>query len=203
MSFRALPSRKISSILVSEDSAIVLIDHYVTNSEFHSHLHPDALITPDGIKFSSNGGAIGGPVLQNLRRITAGLRGEVLEPEEETLETEDGYNVIEYGFGKNAVVKKQPEEDDDWQDPIEYGLEQGPVDIAAINDQSHVVQYGGVEPLVKPILSTQENSRKRKNESLEGEHGDGLDKEARKFAKKARKKQQRRDKEEARAEKVE
>ncbi|KAF2658278.1 hypothetical protein K491DRAFT_776473 [Lophiostoma macrostomum CBS 122681] len=83
------PYRHISSTPISTTHASNLLSTYLSNSESHPHLHPDALITPTGVTFSSHGGPLGGVILHNLRRVAAGLRGEFLEVES-TPEPEDG-----------------------------------------------------------------------------------------------------------------
>ena len=75
------PYRHLSSNPITAEHASSIVATYLANSESHAHLHPDALITPTGVQFSSHGGSTGGVVLHNLRRVAAGLRGEHLDPE--------------------------------------------------------------------------------------------------------------------------
>jgi hypothetical protein len=174
-----------------------MLQTYITNSEAHPHLHPDALITPTGVTFSSHGGPTGGVVMHNLRRIAAGLRGEYLEPEAtpepEEEEGADGEKEWKGKKGKGRKTKfTDPEAGEvevEWQDKEAYEREQGEIEIGELGDRSNVVQEGGEEPEVEVT------GEKRKG-------GDKLDKEARKKAKKERDAQRKKENEKKRAEKA-
>lgn len=178
-----------------------MLETYLLNSESHPHLHPDALITPNGVSFSANGGPAGGVLLHNLRRVAAGLRGEFLEPEKtpevEEIEDEDANA---YGSGKHSKKRKSaPHEttDSDWEPLAQFEADQGGIEIGEVGDRSNFVQDGGEEPEVRATTGAQESGKKRKK------GGAGLtDKEARKQAKKERDQQRKRDNEKSRAEKA-
>ncbi|KAI8935820.1 hypothetical protein NX059_007337 [Plenodomus lindquistii] len=187
------PSRPISSVPISQSTASRILDAYLSNSEAHAHLHPDALITPTGVTFSSHGGPMGGVVMHNLRRVAAGLRGEYLEPEKTPEpEGEEGIAGAEVGGkggagvkGVNKKTRKGGEEG--WLD-AEVAAEQGDGLVTGdVGDRTNGVVDGGEEPEV------QVTGEKRK---AAGESGDGkMSKEARKKAKKERDLQRKRDKE--------
>lgn len=187
------PSRHISSKPISLADASQMLETYLTNSEAHPHLHPDALITPAGVTFSSAGGPMGGVVMHNLRRIAAGLRGEYLEPEA-TPEPEE--NGEEIGTGKKAKQNKKKTFDsngaveEDWQDMAEYEQEGPGLEVGEVGPRTNFVQEGGEEPEVEAA----ETPKKRKN----AEGGEKLDKDARKKAKAERRKQEQKDKEKKR-----
>lgn len=193
------PHRLIASKPISTAAASSMLQTYITHSEAHPHLHPDALITPTGVTFSSHGGPSGGVVMHNLRRIAAGLRGEYLEPEptpepeaEEGVEGEKAWKGKK-GQGKGKKTTFTDAEagavDVEWQDKEAYEREQGEVEVGEVGDRMHVVQDGGEEPEV---------------EITGGKRKDGddakLDKEARKKAKKERDAQRKKENEKKRKE---
>ncbi|OSS53889.1 hypothetical protein B5807_01415 [Epicoccum nigrum] len=187
------PHRLILSKPVSTADASTMLQTYISHSEAHPHLHPDALITPTGVTFSSHGGPTGGVVMHNLRRIAAGLRGEYLEPEptpepeaEEGAEGEKAWN------GKKGKGKKTTFTDGEveWQDKEVYEREQGEMEIGDVGERTNIVQDGGEEPEVEVEVT----GEKRKG-------GDAkLDKEARKKAKKERDAQRKKELEKQRKE---
>lgn len=194
------PHRLISSKPISTADASAMLQTYIANSEAHPHLHPDALITPTGVTFSSHGGPTGGVVMHNLRRIAAGLRGEYLEPEPTPEpEGEEGAEGAEGGKawrGKRARGGKTTFTDPEagaveveWQDKDVYEREQGEIEVGEVGDRNNVVQEGGDEPEVEVT------GEKRKGD-------DKLDKEARKKAKKERDAQRKKEMEKKRKDKA-
>ncbi|KAF1993073.1 hypothetical protein P154DRAFT_528054 [Amniculicola lignicola CBS 123094] len=115
------PHRLLSTVPIPSSSASTILSTYLANSEAHPHLHPDALITPTGVTFSSHGGPTGGVIMHNLRRIAAGLRGEYLEPEKtpepEAEEVESGKQWKGKDKRKNIEVAGGEE---GWQNMSEY-----------------------------------------------------------------------------------
>jgi hypothetical protein len=186
------PSRKLDSTPISVADASRMLETYITNSESHPHLHPDALVTPTGVAFSSNGGPMGSVVMHNLRRVAAGLRGEFLEPEK-TPEPEE--NEDEYAGKKfNKKRKGSTTQDDGWVNKDVYERDQGFVEIGDVGDRSNFVQEGGEEPEVQVTEGAQEEGAKKRKKDGEAGQGDaGMDKEARKKAKKERDQQRKRD----------
>jgi hypothetical protein len=182
-----------------------MLDTYLTNSESHPHLHPDALITPTGVTFSSHGGPTGSVVMHNLRRVAAGLRGEYLEPKM-TPEPEENGEDGEGDFGASWKSHKKGgkrRKDEGWQDKAEYEREEGVYEVGDIGDRTNVVQDGGEEPEVQVTGGAQENgNKKRKNDAGTGEGEGKMDKESRKEAKKQRNEQRKRDLEKSRVKKA-
>jgi hypothetical protein len=180
------PHRHVSSQPIALSAATRMLETYLTNSETHPHLHPDALITPTGVTFSSHGGQKGGVVVHNLRRVVAGLRGEYLEPEATPEPEEDA--AADSARGKKGKKGKKAEPVEiEWQDKSDYEREQGEIEVGDVGDRVHVVQEGGEEPTVEVT------GEKRK------EAGGKVDKDARKRAKKERDEQRKRDNEKKRA----
>ncbi|KAJ8113602.1 hypothetical protein OPT61_g4306 [Boeremia exigua] len=188
------PHRLVSSKPISLADASTMLQNYIANSETHPHLHPDALITPTGVTFSSHGGPTGGVVMHNLRRVAAGLRGEYLEPEptpepeEAAAEGDRAWNGKNKGKGKRTTFTdaEAGTVEVEWQDKETYEREQGEMEIGDLGDRTNVVQDGGDEPHVDVT------GEKRKG-------GDAkLDKEARKKAKKDRDAQRKKDMEKKR-----
>ncbi|KAK7181389.1 hypothetical protein DPSP01_008728 [Paraphaeosphaeria sporulosa] len=184
------PHRVVSSQSITLEKAASILDKYLANSEVHSHLHPDALITPSGTTFGAQGGSTGGVIMHNLRRVAAGLKGNYLEPEP-TPEPEGGE--------RNAVdgTKDQPNAGmtdgtaaEDWQDMSEFEREEGAIEVGEVGDRSNFVAQEEIEP---GHLSGEGKKRKTDDAGK-------LDKAARKKAKKAKDKEFRAQKEKARAE---
>ncbi|KAF2474676.1 uncharacterized protein BDR25DRAFT_351197 [Lindgomyces ingoldianus] len=207
------PNRTISSRPISLATASTLLSTYLTHSETHPHLHPDALITPAGVTFSANGGPMGGVIMHNLRRVAAGLRGEYLEPEA-TPEPEEQQHSSEWKerVKQKAGKRKSGEggevdagagaEQEGWEDISEFEREEQGVEVGEIGPQDTFVQAGGEAPEVHAtagpdLANGAEVSKKRKN----GDEGEKMDKAARKRAKKERNKEMRREKEKKRANK--
>ena len=169
-------------------------------------MHPDALVTPTDINFSSHGGPTGNVVMHNLRRVAAGLRGEYLAPEKTPEPDENGEDVAD-GFGNKKFNKKGGKKrkdypattDDDWQDQAEYEREEGLIGVGEIALRSNFVQ-GGEEPEVQATSGAQQPVVKKRKKSAEASQGNRMtDKEARKQAKKERHEQRKRDNEKKRA----
>ncbi|CAI6341661.1 unnamed protein product [Periconia digitata] len=168
------PYVSVSSQVIAQADASQILEKYILNSESHPHLHPDALITPTGVTFSSHGGPTGGVVMHNLRRIAAGLRGEYLEPEA-TPEPEEPRSSKKSKTGKEATTDGT----EDWQSMSEWEKEEGQIEVGEVGERSNVVQEGGEAPEVG-------KSDEQK-----------VDKETRKQLKKQRAKQLRKEKEQA------
>ncbi|KAH6612735.1 hypothetical protein C7974DRAFT_323188 [Boeremia exigua] len=182
------PHRLVSSKPISIAAAAAMLQTYMANSEAHPHLHPDALITPTGVTFSSHGGPTGGVVMHNLRRIAAGLRGEVLEPEPtpEPEEDEGAARDKAWKAKKGKGIKTTFADADadpapveiEWQDKDAYEREQGEFESGDLGDRTNVVQEGAAPPEL--AVEVEATGEKRKG-------GDAkLDKDARKKAKKER-----------------
>ncbi|KAF9730664.1 hypothetical protein PMIN06_004158 [Paraphaeosphaeria minitans] len=187
------PHRLVSSRSITLEKAASILDQYLANSEVHSHLHPDALITPSGTTFGAQGGSTGGVIMHNLRRVAAGLKGNYLEPEP-TPEPEGGEQTA---FDSTHNAQDQPNAGktdgtatEDWQDMSEFEREEGAIEVGEIGDRSNFVAQEEIEP---GHLSGE--GKKRKTDDT-----DKLDKAAKKKAKKAKDKEFRAQKEKARAE---
>jgi hypothetical protein len=194
------PSRKLNSTPISIADASRMLETYITNSESHPHLHPDALITSSGVAFSSNGGPTGGVVIHNLRRVAAGLRGEFLEPEKTPEPEEEDANENAEGAGKKFGKKRKGVKDGDWVEKAVYDRDQGFVEVGEVGDRANFVQEGGEEPEVQVTEGAQEEGAKKRKTDGETDQGSaGMDKEARKKAKKERDQQRKRDNEKKKA----
>jgi hypothetical protein len=181
------PTRNLSSAPISFASAAQIVGAYAEASEKHPHLHPNAQITPDGLRFDTETGAKGNRVMQYTRRIAAALRGEYLEP----LEPEEDEDATAAGTGGWKLAGEDAvgaEEGGDWQDMASYQMEQS-IEIGDIGPRTNVVQEGGEEPEIEAT----DEGRKRKKDQGDGEANTKVDKEARKKAKKERALQQRRE----------
>ncbi|EUC32857.1 hypothetical protein COCCADRAFT_5541 [Bipolaris zeicola 26-R-13] len=183
------PRRQVSSAPVSLSAASAVLEKYLQDSETHAHLHPDALITPDGVTFNAKGGAVGNLLMHHLRRVAAGLRGEYLEPDT-TLEAQDeALDTAADGEGSKNTGAEQ-----DWQDKATYQAELGGIEIGDVGNRTNVVQ-GGQEPPVQ----TNDTKKRKKDQAHDHDHNqqspaDGqVDKDARKKAKKERDLQRKRD----------
>jgi hypothetical protein len=196
MSIHTLPpTRHHSSIPISLPTASTLLETYISLSETHPHLHPDALITPTGVTFSAHGGPLGGAVMHNLRRVAAGLRGEYLEPAvEEDEEAENTENAAPETNEKGSGSSKKDVEttaNEGWQPMSEYEREEGKVEVGEIGERDHFVASG--VDLVPEVLQVGDGDEDAAGKKRKGENK--LDKEARKKAKKERNKEFKRRKE--------
>ena len=161
------PHRLVSSTPVDVATAASILQDYLTNSEAHPHLHPDALITPTGVTFSSHGGPAGGVVMHNLRRIVAGLRGEFLEPEptpEPEEQVAEGEAAWKGKKGKGTKTTFIDGNEFEWQDKEVYEQEQGEIEVGEIFERSNVVQDGGEEPEVEVEVEVTGEKRKSKED---------------------------------------
>jgi hypothetical protein len=185
------PSRHISSTTISVADASRMLETYLTNSESHPHLHPDALVTPAGINFSSHGGSMGGVLMHNLRRVAAGLRGEYLEPEKtpEPEEDEEGAGKFNKKGGKKRKTAPDATTADDWEPLEQFERDQGVIEIGEVGDRTNFVQEGAEEPEVQVTGGAQESGAKKQKKDIKGLS----DKEARKLAKKEKNQQRKRD----------
>ena len=68
-------------IQISPSEAQKSIANFLKKTSSKPHLHPDSFLSNTGIRFAVGTGPKGGIALHHLRRIDAGLRGEVLEKE--------------------------------------------------------------------------------------------------------------------------
>ncbi|KAF2134260.1 hypothetical protein P153DRAFT_372709 [Dothidotthia symphoricarpi CBS 119687] len=191
------PHRHISTTPISLSAGSRMLEAYLAHSEAHPHLHPDALITPTGVTFSSHGGPMGGVVMHNLRRVAAGLRGEYLEPEA-TPEPEADADVVADGAGAQKKARKvgRAGAEEGWQDMARYEESQGMIQVGDLGERSNALQDGGEAPEIEATGG----DGKRK---IEDGEGGKMDKEARKKAKKARDAERKRDNEKKRAENAE
>lgn len=175
-----------------------MLEKYLTTSERHPHLHPDALITPSGVTFSSHGGPLGGVVMHNLRRVAAGLRGEYLEPEPEPeFEEQEKDTAAANGKRKGSRgmedVNPVDTAQNDWQDMSEFEREEARLELGEIGGRTNVVQDGGDVPDMVAVNGVEPGEKRKEHE------GDAtLDKAARKKAKKLRIKEAKASKEKAR-----
>jgi hypothetical protein len=186
------PTRHLSSAEITFASAAEIVGAYAEASEKHPHLHPNAQITPDGLRFDTETGAKGNRVMQYTRRIAAALRGEYLEPLEPEEDEEDATAVGTGGWKLAGEEGVGAGEGGDWQDMASYQAEQS-IEIGEIGPRTNVIQEGGEEP---EIEATTDEGRKRKKDRGDDDDGQAntkVDKEARKKAKRERALQQRRE----------
>lgn len=197
---------------LSVEDAQKTIAKYLSDSERKPYLHPDARLEPRSVALSTLGSRQGGVILHQLRRVEAGLRGEVLQPEPRT----DGDNGIlvdaeatsELPLGNDAALdamieaanQEMDDEDvdssnkrkanamdtdgdnEDWQDPEEMDMQMEGTEDGPLHDQTTAVAEGGQVPALKSA--------------------EKLDKEARKKAKKEKRKEEQKSKEAARRNKA-
>ncbi|TID27281.1 hypothetical protein E2P81_ATG00043 [Venturia nashicola] len=160
---------------------------YTTLSESSPQYHPNSTFTPDRLEFSSHGPE-GGITMHLLRRIIAGLSGEVLEPmKEEDAESDDRVldsqiTPVQDARGKKREFNHQTTEGE-WEDPDIFAGKQGEEgDVGEIGERANFVAEVSEEPEV---------------------HADAVDngvkavsKEDRKAAKKAKRQAEKREKNE-------
>ncbi|KAF2429942.1 hypothetical protein EJ08DRAFT_265190 [Tothia fuscella] len=151
-----LPAKIPSTHPISLDVAKSYLNTYLSHSEAKPHLHPDSFLSPNGVTFSTYGSG-GGITLHLLRRVAAGLAGEVLEEE---LEWEGDDAIVdsqienaEYSGGGGGGKKRKRGEGDvggeDWVDPEVFARQQEDAYVEAPQREvSNYVGEGGKEPEV-------------------------------------------------------
>jgi hypothetical protein len=173
-----LPSKPIST-----DLALKKLGEYLSATQSHPYLLPNATLHPDGPKAASDSGS--NLVIHNLKRVQAGLRGEWLAPSLDLdPESSVGLGIPIAGAGRNgkrsttSVRGEGMEENDEgWQDLDEYQREQS-IEGGEIGDQQMGMSQEGDEG----IHPTLEVSRVEISEEMR--------KKARREAKKARRKEE-------------
>lgn len=116
---------------------------YLKRSETQPHLHPDAVLQPSGPTFSVQGGPEGGLVLQQLRRVEAGLRGEILklDPKSSTAKQSDDTRL-------DALIAETEEQ--------ENTFEETPRKKGGLKRKSAVFDAGSSQDLVDGANDAQE-----------------------------------------------
>lgn len=163
------PALHHSTAAIPPAAAQALVAGYLARATESPHLHPDALLGASGAAFSVHGREVGGLVLHQLRRVEAGLRGEVLAPEP-AFEPE-GPGELAGGDGR-AV------------DGAGAGELAGGVEEGEVGRRGNAVADAGRETAVEV-------------EEAGGKGESAVDREARKRAKKERGKLEKRDRAEA------
>lgn len=182
-----LPIYHHSATRIPTSEALSLLSAYLEAATTDPSLHPNALLTESG-PITPSSGANTGLVLHNLRRVEAGLKGEHLGADL-TFEKHGG-EALPGMMDENAVARASEvpvgglqregkDLDGGWQDKEEFGREQGSVQ-GELGKRDNAVN-GRVNKearLIPKIKSTKGDNH-------------GLDKEARKLAKKERRRKER------------
>lgn len=170
MSLKAYPPHvACGSKPLSIGAAQELVATYLNESESNAHLHPDALLTTSDVQYTPAGGPQGGIILHNLRRVEAGLRGEVLKPEVPDVSDDMVLDDMIDDSQKRMQAEQEQQED---------GIE-----VGEIGRRTNVVAEGGDIPEVVEEVGAKTAGKSK------------ADKEARKKAKKERERQQKLEKE--------
>ncbi|QDS67480.1 hypothetical protein FKW77_001041 [Venturia effusa] len=189
-----LPTVLHSTKPVSLIAAKNWLSAYSARAESHPHHHPNSTFTPERLEFSSHGPE-GGITMHLLRRIVAGLDGEVLEPmkEEPTGEgnRDDGDDDRIVDSQTTTPVKEAGKRrfgdstmEGEWEDPEAFARRQGEEDeVGELGDRSNFVAEVSEEPEVHP-------------DAVDGGDAKVVFKEERKAAKKAKRQAEKREKHE-------
>ncbi|CZS89726.1 uncharacterized protein RAG0_01008 [Rhynchosporium agropyri] len=177
------PQRSVASIPVSQDVALKYLTSYLVSAKSSPHLLPNARLEPSGPTAGSSNSNI---TIHNLERVEAGLRGEWLAP---TLELEEGVGDVPIADGMDDGTNKQEgDEGEGWMDLDQYQREQS-IEGRDVED--------GIPGVAKDV---EMDSDLEEDDRANGVHGNKTDpatrpvhKEARKAEKKARGKQERRE----------
>ncbi|KAK8202948.1 hypothetical protein HDK77DRAFT_430937 [Phyllosticta capitalensis] len=115
---------------ISAGEAQEALAEYLKKSELKAFMHPDALLSTSGISFASASGPQGGITLHNLRRVEAGLRGEILKPE--VPEYTDGMDIDGVGATYDTTAgAEQGQNRDEWEREQEEIDDQGTTTFVA------------------------------------------------------------------------
>ncbi|KAF2141694.1 uncharacterized protein K452DRAFT_298365 [Aplosporella prunicola CBS 121167] len=174
---------------LSLEEAQKSIANYLATSETSAHLHPDALLSTSGVQFATAGGPMGGIVLHNLRRVEAGLRGEVIKPEPEASDDmvldgmiEETEQTMQAEGGASKKSKKGASgAEEGWQDMGDYQreqLEEGN-EVGELGQRSNFVEQGE-EPKIAEGGKSKVDKEARKKAKKERERQQKLEKEAKK-----------------------
>ncbi|EMC91399.1 hypothetical protein BAUCODRAFT_54618, partial [Baudoinia panamericana UAMH 10762] len=171
---------------------------FLSLTETQPHLHPDAQLSREGIRFPTHTGSKGGLALHHLRRILAGLRGESLVAENDVERwTDDIGSEAAFGERTQAGAKGTVAGGEgDWQEREGYELEQRPLEgDVGDRDGAPVVRQNGAPPAVPHVTDEQADGDERAQAVMEakrrGGKGKGLT-ESEKLARRAAKKERRR-----------
>lgn len=192
---------------LSIPDALARIQSYLTQSETSSYLHPDALIEPGGIALRTSAGPQGGIVMHHLARIAKGLDGEVLALDADELMFTQGQQQTQQnataaaagnidGTATAAAFPKR------WKSNV--GDDGMPIKSALKRPDADAVDpdtYARNQEIVEGEDGEREgapNARQRDAPPEIVPRAALTDKDARKADKKARRKKEQRDKQEAR-----
>lgn len=142
------PKYRHASIKITPKQAQENLVAFLAKTPSQPHLHPDAILSQDGIKFPAQSGPQGGLAIHHLRRIEAGLRGENLlaeskeelralfsdEPQLPTGNDDRLDGLIERSIEKSTKRSKQISTLDGTIDADEYAHEQTEVNEEIGND---------------------------------------------------------------------
>ncbi|CZT02559.1 hypothetical protein WAI453_002092 [Rhynchosporium graminicola] len=178
------PQRSVASIPVSQDVALKYLTSYLVSAKSSPHLLPNARLEPSGPTAGSSNSNI---TIHNLERVEAGLRGEWLAP---TLELEEGAGDVPIAEGMDdGTNKHEGDEGEGWMDLDQYQREQS-IEGRDVED--------GIPGVSKDV--EMDSDLEEEDDLANGVHGNKtdpatrpVDKEARKAEKKARGKQERRE----------
>lgn len=172
------PQRSVASIPISPDIALKYLSAYLEAAKSSPHLLPNARLEPFGPTAGSSNSSI---TVHNLRRVEAALRGERLAP---TLELEENSVPIADGMDDGTNKQREIVDGEVWMDLDEYQREQS-IEGGAVADK----------PTAQEVNSDLEVVGIEKGADESGAASQkSLDKEARKAAKKARLKEERKQK---------
>ncbi|EKD14147.1 uncharacterized protein L3040_007853 [Drepanopeziza brunnea f. sp. 'multigermtubi'] len=193
------PQRTVASMPVSQNIALKYLSTYLEAAKSSPHLLPNARLEPSGPTAGSSNASI---TIHNLQRVEAGLRGERLGP---AVELEENNVPIADGMDDGTNKGEGNVEGEGWVNLAEYQ-----------RDQSVEGGTAGDNPTAEEMDSDLEagNEKRGKDEgeaaaygamvSGAGEEGQKvIDKKARKAEKKARLKEEKRDRSRKRAAKSE
>ncbi|KAI4160514.1 MAG: hypothetical protein L6R39_000220 [Caloplaca ligustica] len=181
-----------SSECISPSQAQQLLAGFLEETTMDPSLHPNAILTEDGpVNRSSSMGL----VLHNLKRVEAGLRGELLAADLSFKRFDgEGLTTLTNGAatdgqaeGERSKADREDNQQADWQDKEEYEREQA-VEQGEVGSRKNVLgeldslQLLGSNPGEVPAVKAAGSASK-------------MDKEARKLAKKEKRKREKRERE--------
>ncbi|KAI5283848.1 hypothetical protein KEM54_001789 [Ascosphaera aggregata] len=128
------PTHILSEEAISQSAAHDFLAAYLDRAATDPSLQPDSTLSGHG-PVSANSGAAPNLIIHNLRRIQAGLAGEVLgqDPVFARLEAGD-FDLSSKDFGSTEDAKKSGK-DAEWQDLQTFEREQEVIDIAGGDEE--------------------------------------------------------------------
>lgn len=165
----------LKSAQISQKDAQPILAKFLERTKTKPHLHPDAWLATEGVRWGPKGGPNGGWAIHHLQRIEAGMRGVNLMPEsKEELVAKFGDEAIQHGI--KTSDSNQPGTDNALDESIQQTelqyVEEEPLDLSGKSGKDLTAAEKKARKDAKKKRSLQEqadgeSTRKRKKDEAE------------------------------------